>query len=524
MKDSNEALQGLRSTLGPYIKPREQVNYIRRILAIHLGTCCGDGPIQQPLSLVNSTLDIRVAPDLKGVYREYIESLRENSEARRQFDDVLQTSQAKPADQAESQASSIELLEERLCLLRLHQKRDSLLAVRESLDLLVEKPAAMPDFLNIKQMLHGTPDLPSIPKDVINSLVVEQSTPQPDLASRLNQLEKTVLRAKLQLKQEEHSMREAKARSKSKHEIVSNGARLEALNVTRNELITWIETELGKASQEAADEGTHDSQDQDHHSTVDTVAITTRLEKTHKKYEKYVASRRALLALVAQQPQTSLPPPTKQHAAEEPAETELPGSTDYLVTPYIKQLIQISSQQKAILTHKTYINTVLSKQNQDISQLLGRLADESHLLPSYPTVDSPRRRSSAKIVTSTRSSEQADISTRIRPWVFAADSAKIATLESVAEHVEGGQVALENSMGALQDLCRLIDRDPSQLTDGVVGEDPSQKDAQFDSGRRTGVGGRRHTVKKSQDAGLDKSGIWSKLHGSLGLIGHEDTA
>ncbi len=46
----------------------------------------------------------------------------------------------------------------------------------------------------------------------------------------------------------------------------------------------------------------------------------------------------------------------------------------------------------------------------------------------------------------------------MKSWVFAADSAKIATLESVAEKVEEGQLALEDSMKILGEVDRLLGR------------------------------------------------------------------
>ncbi|KAL6878661.1 hypothetical protein J3F83DRAFT_723432 [Trichoderma novae-zelandiae] len=509
-----ELLTRFQKQLEPYIKPREQVNYIRRVLALHLGSCAGNGTIQSPLFLVGSSHDVTAPSDLTGVFREYVEALQANTAARRQFEGLLQKSAPEDAEPPTVKASSSDLLEERICLLRLRQKRESLLAVRQTLDLLMEKPAATREFLDARHIFQGSPGVPSAPDDVINSLASDQSSPGSGLSDRIHQLEKTVLRANLLLKQEEQTLRETRARSKNQFGMVSNGARLEALTTTRNELIAWMENELGKAPRgRGLSAGKSGSQK----SSVSPSTIAAHLEGISKKYARYVSLRKTLLELETQQSQLSqpahptlLPPAQLVAGLDRSSSGRPPLPIEHLLTPYLRALASISVSQKAAISQKSFFTSALSKQTQDACQVLGRLGEESHLLPAYPMKDSLRRRSGIQTEIASKS-EQPDISKRIKPWVFAADAAKIALLEYAAETVDIGQVALENCLESLREIDFLLGH-PDEGEDAAEGLRRQGKVG----AAATRLGSRKNTSKNSlSDDGYD---VWSRLHGSLGVL------
>src|SRR6478752_5429845 len=133
MANPSETAETFQKTLDPYIKPREQVNYIRRVLALHLGTCSHDGPVKQPVSLADPTRDVTLDSSSKGIYREYIEALKANVDARRNYEDVAQ-SNLPSSSLAKELSSSNELLEEQVSLLKLQAKQARLTAVQNHLD------------------------------------------------------------------------------------------------------------------------------------------------------------------------------------------------------------------------------------------------------------------------------------------------------------------------------------------------------------------------------------------------------
>ncbi|PNY23607.1 Uncharacterized protein TCAP_06436 [Tolypocladium capitatum] len=523
MASPAETISKLQAGLEQYIKPREQVNYIRRILALQLGSYTGERPAVPPLSLAdNSTHHVNAGTEVKGVQKEYLEALHANIAAHRQFGEALQAGRPKDDPQSKPPSIGSELLEERLALLKLQQKRECLLAIQRSLDCLAENLPFAQSLLDTDEIFQDATALPSVPGAVINSFVAKQSSAQPDLQVCVNQLEKVVLRAKLLLKQEERLLAEARARSKSKPDVVSNGAKLEALNTTRNELINWIETELSKAS---ADEPDENAQDTGHTrgpgSEADQATIVTQLRQIKDKYIRYVAARKTLLALATHNPQPSIPPPTQQTSSTKHGNDDNPEPGNYLLKPYVEALLSISRHQKAAIAHKSHMKSVLSKHNKDTCQVLGHLAEESQLLPSYPMKDSLRRRSGIRDEISNKVSDRPDISACIKPWVFAADSAKIATLEAVAETIEGGQIALENSMKSLQDIDHLLGQGEDAVADETAAIEPSDKDVLLSSEGNKAAATRRHSEKKAGPS-RQKGDPWSRLHGNLGLIGHGD--
>ncbi|KAH7137214.1 hypothetical protein B0J13DRAFT_559211 [Dactylonectria estremocensis] len=521
MPNQSDVLEKFQSTLEPFIKPREQVNYIRRVLALHLGSCSHGGPLKQPVSLVNSSHDVAVGKELKGVQREYIEALRANVAARRQYADVAQANPPRPSSPKETQPSSLDFVEDRIALLKLQGKRERLCAVQKYLDLLIQKPAGSVEFLDPEDMFHSAGELPNVPREVVNSLVAQQTTTKPDLKGQVAQLEKTVLRAKLLLRREEQLLRDARSGAHGIPDVISNGARLDALNATRNELITWIETELGKASGEEVDGGLDGVSKNQDKLAADSAAITSQLKDIKEKYARYLAARRSLLSTMTERPGASRPPGLKAPDTTKQRNIEAePTPSNYLLTPYIETLLSLSRNQRSTITQKSYINTTLNNEVKEACQVFSHLAEESQLLPLHPTSESSRRRSGlGEILTST---DRAGFAGRVQPWVLAADSAKIATLEIVAEKVEGGQVALENSMKAIREINILLGQSEVDEPE-TAKEEPTEDDIWLDTGAKNTTGTRKHTGK-AKGAEKGPKDAWSILHGNLGLIGQEEAA
>lgn len=522
MTSSSDTFDKFRNTLDPYIKSREHVNYIRRILALHLGSASQDGPIKQPISLVESSQDVSLGPELKGAQRELIEAIKANVAARQKYDDAAHVNATKQASSQASSERSFDIAEEQIGLLKLKNKQSRLLAIQKHLDLLLEKPAASPDFLDPEEMFHDAVSLPSVPKEVVNSLVAQQSTTKPDLKGQVAQLEKTVLRTKLLLRREEQLIQETRSKARSIPDVISNGTRLEALNATRNELINWIETELGKAGDEEGEDGVEGDAQRLDRSSVDKATLDSQLRSIKEKYAKYLEARRLLLATMAERPDSSRPPVLKPFDGGNHVENEEPSPSSYLLIPYIESLLSVSRKQKAMITQKSHTNSVLGKQTKTDSQTLRSIAEESQLLPAFPMQEpgSSRRRSVLGEVLTGPSPETAGLKGKAQPWVFAADSAKIATLEKVAEKVEGGQVALESSMRALQEINHLLGHDQVDEVEEKH-EELAEDDFWLDNGPKHPTSARKHTEKR-KDTSKKPKDAWSKIHGDLGLIGQEE--
>jgi hypothetical protein len=526
MSDTAETIRKLQHGLQPCIKPREQANYIRRVLALHLGYCTQDGPASLPLALENGSRDVAApGPEAKGLLRKYIEAVNSNVAARRQSEVVaektISTQEAVSSITASHvPGNSSNFLQDRIATLKLQGKRQRLSAVQKYLDILVEQPAAAHTFLERDQIFENAASLPKIPVEVVNGFAAGFTSATTEAVSDFSQLEKTVLRAKLLLQQEEKLLDEVKASNETRRNIVSNAARLDALNATRSELISWIERELSMVPSDDPEHRLADGGDEIAGSKSDPKAIKAGLVEIKEKYGRYLAARKELLVLLAQRPELVTLPPSLT-----PAKTKASGSSPvpstYLLTPYVDSLLQVSREQKSTISQKSHINVALGKQAKATLQMLGRQAEESQLLPAYPMKDSLRRRSGLIDELTTRRSELPDVSSRVKPWIFAADSAKIANLESVAETVEAGQLAVESSMAALKDMRQLLEIDQVENQDAPTNN--AVDDDFWLSAEGDGSYTRKHSTRRQKKKPVTGD-IWSVLHGKLGLIGHEDLA
>ncbi|VUC34490.1 unnamed protein product [Clonostachys rosea] len=514
MKDASDTVRAIQSGLEPYIKPREQVNYIRRILALQLASYTNDKKLPQPLALSKTPHDFSsTSSDAKGVHKEYLQALQEHEAARRGFEDVLHTKSKQDRSVSPTTITGGEFLEEQLATLKLRRKREKFLALQQCIDDLFEKPAALPSYLDADSLFAGAARLPTVPKEIVESLAVEGSTKGPDPKVREVNLEKTILRAKLLLREEQNLLQEARSKSRSNPDVLSNAAKATALDATRNELIGWMEAELSAAgSEEPADTaGGRGVPLGDLKATQ--AALANDMVEIGQKYAQYCSLRKDILALVSQPTQPAITPDLQPKSSPHIAQPETPD-IDYLLTPYITKLIALSKTQKAMIGQKAHINSTLGQYTKDSGQIFDRLAEESQLLPAHHNdADTDSRLGLTDPLS--KNSHLPEATSRITPWVLAADSAKIGNLELVAETMEGGHICLENSAKSLHEINSLLGLNQPKLEGPEVqGDDDFWLASEKPQGKKT----RTYTEERP---GQKKGDIWSTLHGNLGLIGQD---
>ncbi|KAH8177694.1 hypothetical protein LIA77_02776 [Sarocladium implicatum] len=521
MSAPNELASRFRETLEPYVKSRDQVSYIRRVIALHLESSSPHGLIKRPLSLAEGDPTSINVSSVRGTHKEYLDALRANAEARQKFDEVTRTQIPESGTERPSTPiESSDFLTQRLTLLQLQRKRDRLVVIKDHVDRLTEDPAASDTFLDPSRIFRDASPLPEVPREIVSSMVAAQASEPQDLKTQAAVLEKIALRAKVLCRQEEQLLAQARRNAEGLPEVISNSAKMEALGATRNELINWIETELSSTAadgEEAQQDSTGDGSPGKH---VDQAGIDTQLAQIKHKYDKYVASRKVLLEMLGRDSHQSATPSLKPQEADETTKTFGPAA-EYLLTPYIERLLALSRSQKAMISQKTHVGNSLSKQAKDTCQSLVHLAEESQLLPTYPMKDSMRRRSGLQHELSGNGSGRPDLATRIKPWVFAADSAKIASLEAVTEDVERGQISLEATEQSLREIKKLLGlHEPTNAkVDLPVGDETEDDVWLAGEGQVKVTSGRKHTEKSSVKILGDP---WSGLHGNLGLIGADD--
>lgn len=471
MTSPSDTAQRIRTALEPFVRPREEASHIRHVLKAHLAASLktDEDALDGSLALIDLAWDTAALPEARGLQRKYLQALQANIEARRAFEEQAAQVAAAPVATREASetttaagAPSLSLLQDHLAAVRLGRKRDRLQVVNRYLDELEQKPvaaAAGEDYL-LPEFIYGdaTRTLPPVPKAVVNGLAEVESekagatdrdgpdganaAAAADLDGLVARLEKLVLRAQLDLRQEEKRLAAAKTRA-AQHDAMAPAtaaAKLRALGAARNGLISWIETELGNAaSDETANDGEGEA-DADssrvlrqsllNRHGVDAAdgrqglraKLEDRLVTIRAKYASYVDARRELVHAVAAMssgataavavpnplfaavpqlsPQTDKAEPTLRNAAISASAVakEMPATASenstvgpakavalghLLLAPYLEQLLAVAHDQKADITHKAHYNVLLTRRLKDVFQMLDHLADESQLLPQY---------------------------------------------------------------------------------------------------------------------------------------------
>lgn len=571
MDSTQETLEAVQKVLQPYVRPRDEVAHIRRMLTLHLSPALKDGAsLTEPLSLVDSSEPPSYPQEIRGPYREYLEALCANIKVRKEYQALSQKHSHPEVPTLESTETQPSYLLNHLTSLKIQKKQQKLLVVEKNLDCLRQKPAASPDFLDHQRLFRDCRPLTEVPAEVVNSLALEQTSEDittsnsVQLKGLIDTLEHRTFRTKLSLKQEEDLLEKAKVPfSAIQPENISPQAKVQALNASRSELINWIETELGKAS--AGDDrdggGSPAGKDvlqakRDRDLAERTNLLSQQLASIKDKYTKYLAERKALLELITTQLH-SLPPsfnfpaittssfPPRTISPERSSSTPAAGTAtdtpptpvpiiDHLLTPTLTSLLRLSHEHKGLLAHKSHIATLLSKQLKENAQVLDHLAEESQLLPAQAMAAAAQKKDH------NASSMMADL---VRPWVSAADAAKFSTFEVVAEKIEEGQMALEGSIRMLGEADRLLGHEPKgqqqqqhELVEAGAGGGEEEDDEVGDESdiwlvegqksleriktsgveKRHDEGGRRGERSTGQLKGGSKS-IWDMLDVDIGL-------
>ncbi|KAK0730676.1 hypothetical protein B0H67DRAFT_562535 [Lasiosphaeris hirsuta] len=516
---SHEVARAIQESLGPYIRPREEASHIRRVLASYLDSCLEDVSATGPLALVEPTKPASSAAS-RSLHREYIEALNANLKARKDYGASYQENAS--ATRVEGLAVALpklDHLKEHLATISLQKKQERLQAVEKHLVLLKQKPAASPDFLDPEEIFGDSRPLPDVPRDVVTALTINNAPSATHLKELIDQLEKHVLRTKLLLKREEQLLEQVKSRSSATQGTITDSAKLEALDTARNELIKWIETELGKAG----DGGGSEDGEHENHRASGTARLDEQLAGIKEKYTRYLEARKALLQLVSQQA-TPIIKPRTQDKTVQPTSTSTPNPPANFLSPYLEQLLSVAHEQKGLIAQKSHLNTIIAKQLRENCHALDRLAEESQLIPAHPAPGTTRHKPAAPAFSDAlRASETLDASSRVKPWVFAADSAKIATLEVVAEKIEEGQLAIEGSMRTISEIDQLLKPHASgQGEEGGNseggGEGDSVEDIWLAESRPSGKSTSAQNIAGKGAGSRSAGDVWDMLDGNLGLL------
>jgi len=472
MTDYNELPESLEKAthcLHPFIKKRKEAAQIRKILTSHLSVHLNVDGGTRLLSLVDPTGSIDAVPHgVRGIQKEYLRCVRANIKARKEYSKaskdhhVLEEGQGFSVGKRRttSQDGTENSLRSFLDLVQQRQKHERLRITQDYIEMLSQKPAASVGHLDPHEVLKDVETLPKVPLEVINTSSSSHMSDGKHLSVLVDQLEKSVLRAKMLLQKEQKLL--AKVRAENANISLQTGSRLQAVDTTRHELINWIEGELGRA-------GDSSLEAEDGHDTTKAAKqgkeyIHTELALIQRQYERYAKARQALVASSGGATEPSLLAELDQDLGLQATQGELRNASgmSQAIYPYLEAMVAASNEQKAMIQQKSHLTISLSKQLKESSQGLDRLADESHILPAHPVPAVISQRKALEAVSfgeQMSSHEKPDTSVRARAWVFASESASYASKEAVSERLLEGARSIAEAHETMSDLQVLLGGD-----------------------------------------------------------------
>jgi hypothetical protein len=468
-------LPEVKRQLDPYVKTRQEAHLIRRTLTAHLADQLQNEGSISSLHLAAGTTSLETIPDgVSGLRRDYMLALRDNVAAREQYAALVAQSRETISKQnMPTPAAPDEPLHDYTALLKRRQRHRRLEILQSHSKRLAEKAAADSIDQDPRMILKDLPAAPELSN--IGSTSDDPADAHADFQGLLGRLEKAVLRAKHMHARESRRLDTLKYkdhiadRTTSQARSFSATAKVAALDRTRDELITWIESELSKAADSAENEKAEELHDQAE------VPLNERLKKIDSQYMNYVAARATLLELLSA-PEPAIPSAELGPEEKSDVKDSISDTTEFVnqVLPALERhLVPISNLRKSLIQQKSHLAACLAQRQEETSQTLQRLADESHLLPTYPLLAgregfknavaalAPRHASTPSRVIN-GDSEKRDSLEKIRAWAFASNAARTATQEYVTERVEGGHRSLSDADQILSDIRIILGQSRGQ--------------------------------------------------------------
>ena len=473
--------------LAPYIKSRQEALRIRQVLTSHLRShiTFAEEDLDRPNPHAESHLALcapqdavvdveRISPDVTGLRKEYLEALQANVAARRAYESISEnvTSKTQQKKTPLSDPDPNSNLQAYLVLLRDRRRHAKLQVFQHYLQQLKTRQVAEPeDFDKTEDHNQHLRRIGEFEEGGLNDPGTEDS-----VEGLVHKLERAVIRARAQLEREKKLLAELKAQQESNSQRrsghVSQSVKVQALQRTRDALVQWVEEKL--VSVGANDEGPMEELSPEE---IEDAANLLDERKTQigQQYGNYVEARRILLETAAKACQPIAAGPANQRQASidqgKPTTEETPSLDPLDVVSFASELLlPLSTSQRALALHKSYLSGMLSKEKSTTLRILNRMSDESHLLPEYPILArQPRFKHAAAAINSRQSitaKEQAppeEITTLAEAWAFAAGAAREHEQEYVAQKVvEGGETA-EEALQMLEEICGTLNQDLEEI-------------------------------------------------------------
>lgn len=393
--------------------------------------------------------------------KEYLEALEANEEAKRQYAEVVaHASQISGHDENSTprrgdRAERLSLLNARRRLLRLQERHSSLVCLKDDLDAFILSRSVLN--LDISSRAN---EMPQEPEDFASQ--IQGATDS--VKQLVTELEFAVIRARHQAKWQRQALHSFNQTRDPSNPAPNEAQRLAALQQTQSQLTAWLEENLDKCQQEKEqDQGCSIEDD-------DGFEPRSREQVIDQEYENYLEARKQVVSLAQALRSEPLPvtdglelDQSKTLAAEQ--NNGVNGVNDQadllaVLNRIEKGVLPLGQQENRAHAHKTLLDEQQSTLDVRLAQMLDRVSDESQLLQAFPMLaHSGRLKHAAGVFGKKEAEHQDHVSSRLQPWLFAAEAADVASTATLDTHVTRGNEAMRSISRSLTELRLLREAD-----------------------------------------------------------------
>lgn len=458
-----ESFAQLQEAFKPYVYPEQQVKDIRNSLLNYLQgfVVFADEKQRLDASLPNPNDVVAVKPasrEVTGTYRRYLESLKANLAARNRVNETHASFSDTDRPDNTAHAETEDILEEHVRLLQERERLQKLQILHHYLGELRMMETTQDDFRDCHPKSMSKPMLESQPQDLSSNGYVEHGLDAGE--SLTEKLELTVLNAKSQMERQQELLRELKSQAADLGSSGTRENRLKGLAKSRDELHSWVQDKLASTDsvQNESEGGDIEPLGARHNSELKESELKVQ-------YGDYCKTRKRMIELAS-----TLNEPLVDHGTAT-AKTHLSESRspdrDFSLSPLpfiTSRLFRASELETQLGNQARLLSEILDGEQNSLSETLGKLRDESHLLPSYPILANQDRFRDlsnvfrrGKLQDNGRYTTNSDVHEYVNAWKFASAASATELEVFLRNHFSQAEYSLhiaEESLDSLQDQAR----------------------------------------------------------------------
>lgn len=502
----------LQEAFRPYIYRAKHAKEARKSLVKYLQTfiTLSDGDTRSHASLpsAENVVAVRhITREVTGGYRRFLEALEANVSARSTFNEITTSLAELNSPDPIAGPDAGDILPTYVELLHLRERLQKLQILQHYLNELISLGAFRDGLQNSNHVPQYDPITNGQSQARPPNGEVVRSIEGAD--SLTEELESTVLRARSQMERQQRLLEELKARRDSFGAIKSSAKRLEGLATSRDELHSWVQEKLASSDVVENESKENDLDDE----RIQSGAIPTEAD-VRSRYDSYCKTRKRLVEIASTVDESSVSTDTVEAKAHSTSYHSPEVDSSVSTLPFIINRIFRADELGGQLGNQTkFLSDMLERERILTDGTLGKLRDESHLIPSYPILANQERFQCisnafgrGNLSNDRLGSASGDLHEQLKAWSFASSASSTALEEFLHSHLSQAKTALDNAEGSLDDLRDQVGQKPEAKDNGGSAREDVWA-AEIEEGAST---------LDALDA-LDGRGPWANLNGRIGI-------